>query len=57
MIKIVGDIILDKWVKGDYIKYEKIASKLGIPIKYEFYHQGNQFQQYSINKFVDLIEH
>ena len=44
--------------KGDYIKYEKMASKLGIPIKYELYHQGkDKFKYYSINKFVDLIEH
>jgi len=44
--------------KNEYVKYEKMASKLGIPIKYELYHQGkDKFKYYSINKFVDLIEH
>lgn len=40
------------------IKYEKMASKLGIPIKYNFRHEGkNKFKPYSINNFIDLIEH
>ena len=37
---------------------KKMATKLGISIKYKSIHNGkNKFKPYSINKFVDLIKH